>query len=314
MPAARSAKRILVVGEINVDLICQGYHAFPSPGREVLVDDFQMVLGSASAICAMGLARLGTPVTFFGKVGDDPTGRFCLNAMRERGIDLDSVIVDRKLKTGVTVAITSPVDRALVSFLGSIAELSERDVPRTLLGKAEHLHVSSYYLQESLRPGVGTLFREARAAGLTTSLDPGFDPSERWEPDLLETLAHVDVFFPNEVELRALSRREEPVEALRSIQLGPTRVVAKLGAEGAMTIDGDGRLLRAPAPAVEVADTTGAGDSFDAGFLHAWLSGEGLMDCLRLGVACGALSTRGLGGTAKQPDLAEAQTFLAARV
>src|SRR3954471_5868034 len=77
---ARAAKRVLVVGEINVDLICQGYHAFPTPGREVLVDDFQMVLGSASAICAMGLARLGTPVTFFGKVGDDPTGRFCLDA------------------------------------------------------------------------------------------------------------------------------------------------------------------------------------------------------------------------------------------
>jgi sugar/nucleoside kinase (ribokinase family) len=314
MPAARSAKRVLVVGEINVDLICQGYHAFPSPGREVLVDDFQMVLGSASAICAMGLARLGTPVTFFGKVGDDPTGRFCLNAMRERGIDLDSVIVDPKVKTGVTVAITSPVDRALVSFLGSIAALSERDVPRELFAKAGHVHVSSYYLQESLRPGVAALFREARAAGLTTSLDPGFDPSERWEPDLLETLAHVDVFFPNEVELRALSRREEPEEALRSLQRGSTRVVAKLGAEGAMTIDDSGRLLRAPAPPVEVTDTTGAGDSFDAGFLHAWLRGEGLIDCLRLGVACGALSTRGLGGTATQPDRDEARAFLAARV
>jgi sugar/nucleoside kinase (ribokinase family) len=174
--------------------------------------------------------------------------------------------------------------------------------------------VSSYYLQESLRPGVAALFREARAAGLTTSLDPGFDPSERWEPDLLETLAHVDVFFPNEVELRALSRREEPEEALRSLQRGSTRVVAKLGAEGAMTIDDSGRLLRAPAPPVEVTDTTGAGDSFDAGFLHAWLRGEGLIDCLRLGVACGALSTRGLGGTATQPDRDEARAFLAARV
>ena len=171
-------KRVLVVGEINVDLICQGYHAFPTPGREVLVDDFQMVLGSASAICAMGLARLGTPVTFFGKVGDDPTGHFCLNAMRERGIDLAHVVSDPGLKTGVTVAITSPVDRALVSYLGSIAALGEKDVPRALFQAADHVHVSSYYLQERLRPGVGTLFREARAAGLTTSLDPGFDPSE----------------------------------------------------------------------------------------------------------------------------------------
>ena len=143
----RAPKRVLVVGEINIDLICQGYHAFPSPGREVLVDDFRMVLGSASAICAMGLARLGTPVAFFGKVGDDPSGHFCLDAMRARGIDLEAVVVDPGLKTGVTVAITSTVDRALVSFLGSIASMSERDVPRALFSHADHVHVSFFYLQ-----------------------------------------------------------------------------------------------------------------------------------------------------------------------
>ena len=312
MSASERMKRVLVVGEINIDLICQGYHAFPSPGREVLVDGFQMVLGSASAICAMGLARLGTPVTFFGKVGDDPLGQFCLAAMRERGIDITPVVIDPRLKTGVTVAITSPVDRALVSFLGSIASMGEKDVPRELFGRADHLHVSAFYLQEALRPGVRALFREARAAGLTTSLDPGFDPSERWEPDLLETLREVDVFFPNEVELRALSGHEDPEEALRWLQRGATRVVAKLGAEGTMAIDEEGRTLHVPALRVNVVDTTGAGDTFNAGFLHAWLSDARLHDCLRLGVACGALSTRGLGGTEKQPDLAEAQAILAA--
>src|SRR5262249_58748980 len=105
-------------------------------------------------------------------------------AMRARGIDLDSVVAEPRLKTGVTVAITSSADRALVSYLGSIAAARERDVPRDLFRNADHVHVSSYYLQEGLRPGVATLFREAREAGLTTSLDPGFDPSERWEADL----------------------------------------------------------------------------------------------------------------------------------
>ncbi len=309
----KGPKRVLVVGEINIDLICQGYHAFPSPGREVLVDDFRMVLGSASAICAMGLARLGTPVAFFGKVGDDPAGHFCLDAMRARGIDLDAVVVDPGLKTGVTVAITSTVDRALVSFLGSIASMSERDVPRALFSRADHVHVSSFYLQEALRPGVEKLFRDARAAGLTTSLDPGFDPSERWDPDLIDTLRSVDVFFPNEVELRGLSGSDDPEEAVRRLQKGSTRVqvVAKLGARGAMAIDGGGRPVHVPAPRVEVTDTTGAGDSFDAGFLHAWLGGAELNDCLELGVACGALSTRGLGGTATQPELAEARALMA---
>lgn len=312
MPTNRGGKRVLVVGEINIDLICQGYHTFPSPGREVLVEDFQMVLGSASAICAMGLARLGTTVVFFGRVGDDPSGHFCLNAMRERGIDLEPVLVDPAVKTGVTVAITSPTDRALVSFLGSIASLNEKEVPRELFSRADHLHVSSFYLQAGLRPGVRRLFREARAAGLTTSLDPGFDPSERWEPDLLETLADVDIFFPNEVELRALTGRDRPEEAVRWLQRDSARIVAKLGADGAMAIDDSGQVVRVPAPSVEVTDTTGAGDSFDAGFLHAWLNGAPLTDCLRLGVACGSLSTRGLGGTTRQPDLTEARALLAA--
>ena len=165
-------KKLLVVGEINVDLVLQGYHDFPAPGKEVLVDDFSMVLGSASAICAMGLARLGDPVAFLGKVGDDPLGRFCVEAMRERRIDVSRVVVDARLKTGVTVAITSSSDRALVSFLGSISALVGADVPPTVFHSFDHLHISSYFMQERLRPAIRGLFAEARRLGLTTSLDP----------------------------------------------------------------------------------------------------------------------------------------------
>ena len=303
-------KKLLVVGEINVDLVLQGYHEFPSPGKEVLVDDFSMVLGSASAICAMGLARLGDPVAFLGKVGDDPWGRFCVEAMRERRIDVSRVVVDARLKTGVTVAITSSSDRALVSFLGSISALVGADVPPTVFHSFDHLHISSYFMQERLRPAIRGLFAEARRLGLTTSLDPGYDPSETWGRDLRDTLAEVDVFFPNEVELRALSGSDDPEEGLRRLQNGRTRVVAKLGALGAMTFDHE-VAVRVPALPVKTLDTTGAGDSFNAGFLHAWLRGEPLLSCLRLGGACGALSTQGLGGTASQPSLDEAEAFLA---
>jgi sugar/nucleoside kinase (ribokinase family) len=305
------AKRVLVVGEINVDLILQGYREFPTPGREVLVDDFSMVLGSASAICAMGLARLETPVAFLGRVGDDPWGRFCLEAMGSRGIDVSPVVVDPHLKTGVTVSITSPRDRALVSFLGSIAALTADDVPDEALQGFHHLHVSSYYLQERLRPGCRALFARARALGLTASLDPGFDPSETWAPDILETLLETDVFLPNEVELRGLSGTDDPVAGLRRLDNGHTRIVAKLGGDGAMALEKD-RVVHVPAIPVATVDTTGAGDSFNAGFLHAWLQGDATIDCLRLGAACGALSTLGLGGTAHQADRREAERLLAA--
>jgi sugar/nucleoside kinase (ribokinase family) len=303
-------KSVLVVGEINPDLILQGYHAFPAAGKEVLVDDFVMTLGSASAICAMGLARLGDAVAFVGKVGADPWGRFCVDTMAGAGIDVRRVVHDPALKTGVTVSITSPRDRALVSFIGAIGSLRAADVGEDAFVGARHLHVSSYFLQEGLRPGLRSLFARARAAGLTTSLDPGFDPSERWNHDLRETLAEVDLFFPNDLELRALTRTDAVPEALRRLAGGRVRTVAKLGAQGCAAIGDDGRMLQVPAYSVEPVDTTGAGDSFNAGFLHAWLARRPLEECLRWGAACGSLSTRGLGGTARQASKEEAERLL----
>jgi sugar/nucleoside kinase (ribokinase family) len=298
-------KKVLCAGEINVDLVLQGYTEFPVPGKEVLVRDAQLVLGSATAIMAMGLARLGTSVAFAGRVGDDLWGHYCLQDMASRGIDLTRVIRGDGLRTGITVSITHPQDRALVTYLGAIAALTGRDLPDAALAGLDHLHASSFYFQEGLRPDFPDLFARARRAGLTTSLDTGFDPSGRWDGGLRETLAETDLFFPNEVELEALTGSSDAEEGLRRLDNGRTRVVAKLGARGAMTLE-RGEVLQVPAYPVETVDTTGAGDSFNSGFLHLWLQGAPLLESLRLGAACGALSTRALGGTAAQPTLDEA--------
>ena len=306
----QGVKGVFVAGELNVDIILKGAAAFPKPGKEVLVQDAVMALGSASAICAMGLARLGRPVGFLGKAGLDPWGDFCVDTLLGAGIDAIPVIRDPALRTGLTVSITSPRDRALVSYLGAIAALRAEDVPDDAFRSYQHLHVSSFFLQEGLRPGLRSLFARAHARGLTTSLDPGFDPSERWERDILDTLAEVDLFFPNEVELRAIAGIDDLPEALRRLENGRTRIVAKLGAQGCMTLE-DGRALMIPPFPADPVDTTGAGDSFDAGFLHAWLGDLSLRECLRWGAACGALSTRGLGGTARQATSAEAEALVA---
>ena len=305
-------KTVLCAGEINVDLVLQGYTEFPVPGKEVLVRDSQLVLGSATAIMAMGLARLGTKVAFVGRVGDDLWGRFCLEEMAGRGIDLSRVIRGAEPKTGVTVSITHPQDRALVTFLGAIGALTAADIHDGALAGFRHLHSSSFFFQEGLRPGLPDLFRRARRAGLTTSLDTGFDPSGEWDGGLRETLSETDLFFPNEVELAALTGTEDAAEGVRRLQKGRTRVVAKLGEKGAIALDG-GRIVHVPAFRVQPVDTTGAGDSFNAGFLHLWLQGAPVGDCLRLGAACGALSTRALGGTAAQPTLEEAEGLVRSR-
>ena len=302
-------KTILVAGEINVDLICTGYQNFPEPGKEVLVDDFTMTLGSSSAICAMGLARLGNAVRFVGKVGADPWGDHCVATMRDAGIDVSHVARDPGLKTGITVSITSKRDRALVSYLGSISALRAEDVGDEAFTGVDHLHVSSYFLQQGLRPGCRALFARAHAAGLSTSLDPGFDPAEQWGRDLLDTLQEVDLFFPNEVELRALGGEASVIDGLRRIRNGRTRTIATLGRDGCATLEGD-LLVQAACVPVEPVDSTGAGDSFNAGFLHAWLRDYPIAECLRWGAACGSLSTRGLGGTSRQATVAEVEALL----
>jgi sugar/nucleoside kinase (ribokinase family) len=131
-----------------------------------------------------------------------------------------------------------------------------------------------------------------------------------WGVDLIDTLQAVDLFLPNEDELLAITGRDSLADALHGLINGRTRTVVKRGRLGCITLDGDD-LLSAPAYDIDAVDSTGAGDSFDAGFLHAWLRDMPLLECLRWGSACGSLSTRGIGGTTRQATEAEAVALLA---
>lgn len=301
--------KILVAGELNPDLILCNCPIFPTLGKEVLVEDLRLTLGSSSAICAVGLARLGDSVSFAAHVGADTYGDFCVAAMEREGIDVSLVSRRRDLKTGITVSITSSGDRALVTYPGAIASLRAEDLPKDIFAGYRHFHVSGYFLQDGLRPGLKGLFAEARRQGLSTSLDAGYDPTEKWSPDLIDTLREVDAFFPNETEIVAITGCGDVVEGLRALDNGHTLVVGKLGAEGCITLS-QGKVIKVGAFPIEVVDTTGAGDSYDAGFLHSWLRGRPIEDCLHFASACGALSTRGLGGTATQPTEEEAESYL----
>lgn len=308
--------KVLVAGELNVDLVLGGYNAFPELGKEVLAGSMSLTLGSSSAICASALATLGVPVTFIGRAGCDMWGDIALARLRELGVDVAPVIRDASVPTGITVSISSETDRAMVTYLGSIETLRSGDIDVSAFASrgVTHLHVSSYYLQRGLRAGLRGLFAQAHAAGLTTSLDPGCDPEGTWDrPAIVDVLSEVDVFFPNREELLAIAGEGEarPEDAVG--RLGAARVVAaKLGRDGALGWQ-HGALLRQDAFSITPVDTTGAGDSFNAGFLSSWLRDGDLREALRMGAACGALSTRAIGGTAALPAAAEAREFLQRR-
>ncbi len=300
---------VLVLGEINPDVIVRATDPRPQFGQvELLVDTIDLVVGSSSAIFACGAARLGLRIAFVGVVGDDAMGRFMLDTMRTHGIDVSACRIDEVVPTGASVILASDADRAILTAPGTTPLLRDEDVPAALLHRARHVHVGSVFLLDALRPRLAERFAAALRAGITTSFDCNWDPSGSWDGGVAGILAQTTVFFPNAAEARRITGRESTEEAALALAaLGPRVVAVKCGADGALAAEPDGTITRLPAIAVEAVDTTGAGDSFDAGFLTAWLADRPVRECLALGVSCGSLSTRRVGGTAAQPTLAEAE-------
>ncbi len=295
---------ILVAGEINADLILSGNVA-PEFGQvEKLVSSAALTIGSSSAIFACGAARLGLKVAFMGVCGDDLFGRFMLDEMQKRNVDISNVIVRTDGQTGLSVILNQGADRAILTYPGLIAALRASDITDTFLRDARHLHVASYFLQTSLRPDLASLFRRARLAGLTTSLDTNYDPTEQWL-GFDELLAATNVLLVNEKEAASLSGEANADLAADRLGSRVEALAIKLGASGALGVR-KGERVRAASIPIEVVDTVGAGDSFDAGFLYGYLHDWSLEKSLRLGCACGTLSTRAVGGTTAQPTIDEA--------
>jgi sugar/nucleoside kinase (ribokinase family) len=301
-------RRILVIGELNVDIVVTGLKSVPKLGVEILASDCELTLGSASAIFATGMSKLGHPVTFVSQVGRDSFGDFCVNELQQAGIATDNVARVEE-KTGVTIALSTARDRALLTYQGAISTLTADRVDGSLLKRHQHLHLTSYYLQRRLQSSFADMLREAKRQGLTTSFDPNSDPAGEWSTRIHRVMPRTDILFVNEPEAVNLTGKATVRSALRVLaELVPCPVI-KLGRRGAIAMKGH-QLFTHSGFKVEAVDTTGAGDSFDAGFTSAYLRQAPVSECLRIGNACGALSALKPGGTAGQPTRRELDDFL----
>ncbi|RXS94388.1 carbohydrate kinase family protein [Silvibacterium dinghuense] len=288
---------VIVPGEINLDLILAGLPEEMPLERELLGDDFAVTLGSSSAILAHNLAVLGARVGFITCTGGDDFGRLALERLGASGVDLSQCFHSRRgIKTGVTLLLPHGKERHILTYQGTMAEMAVADLDLNYLKSARHVHVSSLYLQTALAPGLPALFRELKNAGVTLSLDTNDDPADQWGAPLEELLPLVDFFFPNEQELLRITGKPNLDEALEAIGKLASCVVVKCGARGSVVQTREGRIVAEATPVTPV-DTIGAGDSFNAGFLAAWLRGLDLKSCAYAGNITGALSTQRPGGT-----------------
>jgi sugar/nucleoside kinase (ribokinase family) len=288
---------VTIAGELNLDLILYGLPDELPPERELLAERMMLTLGGSSAILAHNLAALGSRVGFQSRIGDDDLGHTALQPLQQGGVDVSRVRrVPGVVKTGLTVILQREAWRNMVTYSGTIAELIWDDLDLDYLADSRHFHVSSYYLQRGLRPRVAELFRKMKEAGLSTSLDTNDDPDDGWGGGLQDALRYVDVFLPNEREAQKAAGVGDLEAAVKKLASQVPLVVVKLGREGAMAQRGKDRFVSPPLR-VEAVDAVGAGDSFDAGFLHQYVRGADLTTCLAAGNLAGAFSTTRPGGT-----------------
>jgi sugar/nucleoside kinase (ribokinase family) len=303
---------ITIAGELNLDLILYGLPEHLPPERELLAGRMMLTLGSSSAIVAHNLAALGSHVGFQSRIGDDPLGQIALERLQQGGVDVSQVRrVPGAITTGLTVILHHESWRNILTYAGTIAELTWDDLDLTYLADSRHFHLSSYYLQRALLPRIGELFRFLKKKGLTISLDTNDDPDDRWEA-LHEVLEYVDVLLPNEREACKLAGADDLEAAIRKLSALVPLLVVKLGKQGALAQQGKQRLT-SPSRKIETVDTVGAGDSFDAGFLHQYVRGGDLQTCLNSGNSAGAFSTTRPGGTEAFRDIAYRQEFFRER-
>jgi sugar/nucleoside kinase (ribokinase family) len=300
---------ICIVGETNLDLVLYGLPEEMPVERELLGSGFEMTLGGSSSILTHNLAVLGTQVGFVSEVGNDAMGDIAQGYLKGSGVDLSHFRQKAGAKTGVTLLLPHGKKRHILTYPGVMSELRVEDLDLAYLTSARHFHLSSLFLQTGLHPGLPQLFDDLRSAGLTVSLDTNDDPTGAWHGVLDLLLDKVDILLPNEDELLQIADAATTEQALDKLAPRLPLIVVKCGTRGALVQRGKERKWVPPC-VVEPVDTIGAGDSFNAGFLNAWLAGEDPMRAAAMGNLTGALSTLRPGGVEAHRDVPLRTQFL----
>jgi len=284
---------VAIVGELNPDLILYGVPRELPEEREVLASGFSLTLGSSSAILAHNLSLLGSKVTFSSRIGHDAMGEMCCQRLREAGVEVDRVVTSASGSgTGITLILPLTTTRRILTYPGAMFEMGIEDLDLDYLATARHFHLSSLFLHRRLSPHIPGLFQEMKRRGLTTSLDTNDDPEDKWDGVLQDVLRLVDVLLCTEDELAKIAKVEHAAEHVAArVQL----LVVKRGVRGASAYT-EGRRIDIPSLRVDVIDSVGAGDTFDAGFLHQWVRKADLETCLAYGNLAGGLSVTRSGG------------------
>lgn len=290
---------IAAIGELNVDVILNNIDGFPEMGKEKFAGDMLLTLGSSTAIFAANASSLGSKVCFVGMVGKDSFGTLVKESLEAKGVSTDYLIENPASATGATIVMSYDEDRANLTYQGAMDIMGYDDIDKSVFENTRHIHLSSLFMQSALLRDIDKVLDSAVNNGVTVSLDTQWDPAEKWALDYKTVLPRITIFLPNEKELQALTHTSSLEEAIEAVlpYLGCAMVV-KMGSKGSLLVRKDGsRHFAESFLNKNVVDAIGAGDSFNSGFVSAFVKGYELEKCQEIGNMTGALNTTAAGGT-----------------
>jgi len=291
---------LLVFGEFFRDLVFYNLPSVPRMGEEVKTASIARFPGGGLATTALVAASLGTPTKVITRVGRDALTSPEWQTLVRSGISTAGCEIDAHLPTAITVSAAFDGDRMMITHDAVNAKLEKlfqrRNVQKQLRA-ARHVHMAC----AMSRPQLWTRsIQRLRKSGLTFSADVGWNPEVLNSSRLPSLLREFEFVFPNELEARAITGEKTVERAAKELARWVRVPVVKLGADGSLAVR-NGKTLRELSIRVRSVDATGAGDAFNGGFLHGYLAGWTLEECLRAGNICGALATTGPGGSCALP-------------
>ncbi len=289
---------IAAIGELNVDIILNGIESEPEIGKEKFCKDMTVTLGSSTAIFAANASALGSRVCFVGLVGKDSFGALVRSSLEAKGV-ATHFIGEGETPTGATICMNYGEDRANLTYQGSMDVMGFDQIDKSVFDLSQHIHLSSLFMQSALLRDIHKVLDLAAEKGVTVSLDTQWDPVEKWALDYPSVLPKISVFMPNEKELCALTGKDSLEAAIAEVEpyLGGIMLV-KCGSKGSLLVKKDGSRNLLPAFLnKDVVDAIGAGDSFNAGFIGAFVKGLSPEECQITGNLTGAVNTTAAGGT-----------------
>jgi ribokinase len=290
---------ILVMSDTIMDLIVHGNTKPQFQQIEQLVDDYVVELGGSANIFACQFAKLGGRIGVVGLHGTDVLGQILVQNLNEAGVSCDHLKSSEKDKTGITIHLAEPDDRAMLTYLGVVELVGPELFDEALIAQTQHWHIASFFLFPQLRSHWETWLSRLQADGVTTSLDTNWDPEDQWE-GVVPLLKHIDVFLPNETEACRIAGVDDVIKAGHWLANQGPLVVIKSGRHGSMAFMDGKCTTQKPLEPIDVCDAIGAGDNFDAGLLRAWLQAAPIEQCLQLASRCAEQSLQSRGGIAGQ--------------